>query len=106
MRIYDRIQLEELSGDQYDLAECIGIEAYRRLVEFYGGTNIYILKADTVLKTDRDDKILADFNGYNHKYLALKYGLTERTIRLIVAPEAQRIRAEPLPEQVTFDEVK
>lgn len=46
----DQLILEQLHGNQRELAETIGIEAYKRLVLKYGGGNIYICKPDTLLQ--------------------------------------------------------
>ncbi|MFQ8786727.1 Mor transcription activator family protein [Ruminococcus sp.] len=43
--------------------------------------SIYIAKADSVIRSARDEKIRRDFNGYNFKFLVNKYNLSERTIR-------------------------
>ena len=48
MEIED-ITLEQLNGDQHDLAELIGIDAYKKLVKYYGGGFVYVCKADTVM---------------------------------------------------------
>ena len=50
----DQLRLEQLHGNQRELAETIGIEAYKRLVLKYGGGNIYICKPDTLLQPLRD----------------------------------------------------
>lgn len=48
---------EQLSEDQRELAESIGIEAYRKLVEDYGGSHIYVSKTETVLRELRNNEI-------------------------------------------------
>ncbi len=48
---------EQLSGDQRELAESIGIGAYRKLVEDYGGSHVYVCKAETVLRELRNNEI-------------------------------------------------
>ena len=42
----DKLTMEQLHGNQREIAETIGIEAYRKLVERYGSSSIYIGKAD------------------------------------------------------------
>ena len=98
-----RLTLDNLVGEQLELAECIGLEAYKKLVQTYGGLNVYICKAETILRTDRDSRIKQEFNGVNYKFLASKYNLTERMVRSIVCDELQRLRTEPIPEQITFN---
>lgn len=80
----EEIALKCLEGEQREIAECIGIEAYRKLVQGFGGSNIYIQKADTILKSERNNEIRRLFNGKNYKSLAVRFGLSENYIRLIV----------------------
>ena len=46
----DKLTMEQLHGSQLEIAEVIGMEAYRKLVASYGGSSIYISKADSVMK--------------------------------------------------------
>lgn len=96
----DDITLDQLSGDQYDLAELIGIEAYRKLVKNYGGGFIYICKADTVMKISRNNEICQRFNGYNYKELAKLYNLSEKTIREITADKLKILKNMPIEGQL------
>ena len=83
------ITLNDLTGEQRDLAETIGIDAYLKLVKDRGGTTIYIAKADKIENIKRDIRIVKEFNGYNEKFLALKYNLSDRTIREILSAYRQ-----------------
>ena len=85
------IQLSDLQGDQRELAEIIGIEAYLQLVKVYGGTTIYIAKMDKLQNIKRDAEIAEAFNGYNYRQLAYKYRLSERTVREIIARENNKL---------------
>lgn len=97
------LELTELSEEQRQIAEAIGMESYIKLSESFGGTNIYVAKAnEIVLRKERDERIRKEFNGYNHTELALKYGLTEKWIRNIVSAIEQEIRAKPLSGQLTI----
>lgn len=82
----DRITLDMLTGDQRDLAECIGLDSYIRLVRQYGGCTVYIGKGDKAAAAARDERIRSEYTGYNVSYLSRKYGLAENTIRGIVHP--------------------
>ena len=99
----DDITLEQLSGDQYDLAELVGIEVYKRLVKVYGGSFIYICKADTVTKAIRNDEICRRFNGYNHRELAIEYNLSEKTIRDITADKLRKMKDAPMEGQLKLE---
>ncbi len=80
----DKLTLEYLHGNQRELAEAIGMEAYKRLVLKYGGGNIYICKLDTLLQPIRDNEIYHYFTGNNYRELAITYNLTEKTVRDII----------------------
>lgn len=76
---------EQLIGEQKELAETIGIEAYKNLIRQFGGSPVYIPKAETVLKEVREKEIKEKFNGKNYKELSKKYGISEMTVRRIVS---------------------
>lgn len=80
----DKITIEELDQQQREIAECIGIENYLKLVEHFGGTSVYIQKADKMIKLSRDEKIKAMFDGGNYKAIARKFNLSESAVRKIV----------------------
>jgi len=99
------ILYEDLSSEQQDIYDCIGEKAYEQLVKKFGGLSIYIAKADSVIRSARDEKIRRDFNGYNFKYLVTKYNLSERTIRSITADVRTEKQNSPLAGQITFDDI-
>ena len=88
MNIEKITRLDQLSGEQRDLAEVIGIEAYRKLVVEYGGTHVYICKAETVLKEVICKEIQGKFNGKNYKTLSREYGISEKTVRKLISGKA------------------
>ncbi|MDE6426296.1 MAG: DNA-binding protein, partial [Ruminococcus sp.] len=61
---------EQLSGDKRELVNVIGLEAYKKLVQHYGGSYIYINKPDTVTRKERNTEIRKKFNGSNYCQLA------------------------------------
>lgn len=94
---------DQLRGEQKELADLIGLEAYKILVKNYAGSFIYIQKIDSVLKDLRDAEIRDKFNGSNYGELARKYDLAEATVRDIVAEKRRQLREEPLEGQLSFD---
>lgn len=81
----NKLRIDDIVNDeQREIAQILGIESYIKLVEHFGGTSIYILKKDSLIKDIRDNKIRDEFNGCNYVYLAKRYNLTENTIRYIV----------------------
>ncbi|HCA29103.1 MAG TPA: DNA-binding protein [Ruminococcaceae bacterium] len=81
----DTVTMDDLSGEQLDIAELIGIENYRKLVRNFGGNQIRILQEDTLVKEKRDNEIRKLYNGRNELELSQKYNLSDRTIRAITA---------------------
>ena len=97
---------EDLSEDQKQICDCIGIDAYAKLVLLVDGDDIYIPKIAAVSRSSRNAAIINDFNGYNFKYLSQKYGLTVRYIRAIVAEHTAEKRAEPIEGQLTWSDLE
>lgn len=88
---------EQLRDDQRELAEVIGLDAYKKLIRHYGGNQMYVQQADSVLKDLRDKELNERFDGGNYKELSREYGISEMTIRDIVAPKRRELRT-ALPE--------
>ena len=91
------IAMENLSANQREIAEIIGLGNYLKLVRHFGGDNIYIQKY-----SNRDQEILEKFNGYNYSELAAEYDLSVRTIYKLVSPVINQKKNAPLPEQLSW----
>lgn len=100
--LLNELELEDLQGDQRDLAELIGMEAYINLICDWGRDNVYIGKCDRVLKQKRNERIRAEFTGRNIRQLAAKYKLGERSIYNIVAEERERLERAPGEGQLSL----
>lgn len=90
MKLLDELPYEYLDEEQKELADCLGMEAYKRLVAAYGGLQINVRKPERITMGFRDSIIRSEFNGYNYAELALKYGLCKNQIRNIVSREKKR----------------
>ena len=95
---------EQLRPDQRELADVIGLEAYKKLIRHYGGNQLYIQQVDSVLKDLRDKELNEKFDGSNYKELSREYGISEMTIRDIVAEKRRQLRGEALEGQLSFDD--
>lgn len=102
MNLLDELTLEDLDEEQRELADCIGLEAYKKLVATYAGSTINIRMPDKLTIGQRNNRIRKEFNGYNFSELARRYKLTERQIRYIVADEVVKQRNKPLDDQISF----
>ena len=91
-----KISIDDLFGNQKDIAEIIGIDEYIKLTKVYGGDMIYIQKHSEVQKIRRNKEIRSKFNGFNADELAKEYDLTERYIRSLCSDlVTQRKAAHP-----------
>ena len=61
---------EQLNGSKKELADVIGLDAYKKLVQHYGGSYIYINKPNTIVRNERNIEIRKKFNGSNYCQLA------------------------------------
>ena len=103
--LIDQLTLEELTGEARDLAELIGMDAFRRLLRVYGGTGlVYIPKPSKLLKGVRDAKIREEYNGSNLYALCRRWGLSEAYVRKIVADKIKELRRSPLDGQMSLYE--
>ena len=97
------LNFEDLRDEQRMIAEAIGIEPYLALTRKFGGTSLYIAKAEDIQRRiDRDRRIREEFDGSNYAQLASKYGLTEVWIRNIVYEKAEEIRRKPIDGQINL----
>lgn len=78
------IPVQSLPETYQEVARIIGMENALRLAQHIGGGRIYYPKIESLLRDKRDEKIRAEFTGFNHRELARKYSLTETWIRDIV----------------------
>ncbi|MDD3164993.1 MAG: Mor transcription activator family protein [Oscillospiraceae bacterium] len=78
------ITLNDIAEEYRDIAEVIGLEAFRQLTQLCGGQNLYIPKFESILRGSRDRDIRARFDGGNYRALARQYHLSERQIRKII----------------------
>lgn len=99
------LRLNDLRDEQRQIAETIGIDAYLNLTKIFGGTTVYVAKAEEIVKRkSRDEQIREEFDGSNYTQLALKYGLTEVWIRNIVCEKAAEIRKKPIDGQMNISD--
>ena len=104
--LLNHLQLDDLKGEAHELAETIGMDAFRRLVDVYGGTGrVYIPQADTLLIPIRDRLIREEYNGYNVYELCKKWDLGESMVRTIIRDKMRELRQAPIDGQVSLFDV-
>ena len=78
------ISKEDLPIVLQDLVDTIGIEAFKKLIENYGGSSLYIPNENSILKPIRNRLIKKHFNGNNYKELAKEFKISEMQVRNII----------------------
>ncbi len=87
-----RLYVPQLLPEDHVLVDLVGLEAARKLAEHYGGlVHFDIPKADAIRIALRNSKIRAEWPTLSQRELALKYCLTERQVRKILAMKQQDI---------------
>lgn len=96
----DILSLEDFDKDSvyYEIASRIGVGNALEIADLFQGLSIYFPKLDAVYSKKLRQRILEEFNGYNYKDLAQKYGYSETWIRKIVSNDV-------LDGQIRFDEM-
>ncbi|MCH5193145.1 MAG: DNA-binding protein [Oscillospiraceae bacterium] len=84
MSLLENMTIDDLDAEQRALAECIGMDAYKNLLENYAGSCIYVRTPDRVTNRIRNECIREKFNGYNYTELAKEFDLSVVTIRRIL----------------------
>ena len=84
------ITMELLDEHDREIVDIVGLDAFRRLVSTFGGSNIYIKKAETFLLPFRDELIRKEYNGRNSRELSQKFGISQRHVSHIVEDRSKR----------------
>ena len=75
-----------------ELVQVLGIENTVRLIETFGGSQLYIPRLETLTKNEyRNSMIYTDcMNGMSYRAVASKYGLSEMAIRKIIRSKTEK----------------
>ena len=79
-----QLKLSDLPPQFENIAQELGIERAKLLFKEFGGTYVYFPTEKMIYKGVRDREIMAEYNGFNHKELAIKYNMSESYIRSII----------------------
>ncbi|XTR36936.1 Mor transcription activator family protein [Paraclostridium tenue] len=79
----EKITIKEIPQNNQDLTQLIGIENFKKLVKYMGGSSIYIPKEQTLILSLRNKNIKKEFNG-DIKILSRKYQISQSQIRNIL----------------------
>lgn len=101
--LLNMLKIEDLRGEQRELAELIGMETYLKLADIYAGTSRLSIPPIRILTLPvRDSLIQREFNGNNVYQLAKKWELSDKYIRDIVSDQRQEFRLKPMDGQISL----
>ena len=86
-----KIKSEYLNGTYKDLANLLGIEATLKIHSAYRGQQI-TFPVELYSREFIAEEILNEYNGYNAKQLATKFGYSEKWIRKIIKDRIDKVR--------------
>ncbi len=75
--ILSYVKKEDLPEGSRDLVDVFGIDIVMELIDYSGGSCIYLPSKSAVIKNARNRIIKEDFNGGNYKELASRYGISD-----------------------------
>ena len=92
MKDVKQIISECQNGTVSGLVQVLGVENTVRLLEVFGGSQLYIPRLETLTKNEcRNSMIFTDcMNGMSYKAVARKYGLSEVAIRKIIKSKTEK----------------
>ena len=80
MNVIDLIEIKHLKGEQKELAETIGIEAYRKLVTHYGGEKLFVSRLSSIVSSNRSDLINAALKTESESEIMAFFCMTKREL--------------------------
>lgn len=78
------LKISDLPPQFENIANKLGIDKAKMLFEEFGGTSVYFPTEKMIYKEARDREIISQYNGFNHKELAIKYNMSQSYIRAII----------------------
>lgn len=78
MNVINLIELHHLKGEQRELAELIGIEAYRKIISNYGGEKLFISRLDSIISANRASLVKAALKTETEAEIMSCFHLTKR----------------------------
>ena len=79
----DYLTKDDLPDGVIDVVDVIGMDAFKSLVKFAGGSNLYIPNESSIVKSYRNRLIRESFKG-DYKVIARRFGISEVQVRNIV----------------------
>ena len=79
----DNLTINDLPEGVVDVVEVIGMDAFKSLVKFAGGSNLYIPNEASLVKGVRNRMIRDSFDG-DYRKVSRRFGISTAQVRNIV----------------------
>lgn len=83
-KILGFIKVEDVPEGCRDLVEVFGMEVFISLIEYCGGSSLYLPSKGAVVKKARNRVIREEFDGGNFRELSSRFGISDMQVRKIV----------------------
>ena len=80
----DMISREDMPEGVLEIIDIVGIDAFKELVRFFGGTSLYIPNEVSLIRNFRNRFIRENFEG-DYMVFARRFGISEAMVRVIVS---------------------
>ena len=78
---------EDIPYNLESMVEIIGVDNFLKITKLYGGTSIYIPVHRKMVMSDRNRRIVEEYNGKNLDRLRVRYGLTKQQLKYVLKKE-------------------
>ena len=78
-----KVKMEDIPEGHRELAEVIGLDAFKKLIKYAGGSTIYIPVESCIVREIRNRILKATFRG-DYKSMARTYRISEAHLRRIL----------------------
>lgn len=80
----EKVTMEDIPEVHKDLAEVLGLDAFKKLVRYVGGSSIYVPVEGCITRSRRNKILKETFKG-DYKQLAKTYRISEAHVRRILS---------------------
>ncbi|MGL5753849.1 MAG: Mor transcription activator family protein [Paraclostridium sp.] len=83
-KIVGFIKVEDVPEGCRDLVDVFGMDVFISLIEYCGGSSLYLPSKGSVVKKARNRVIREEFDGGNFRDLSVRFGISDMQVRKIV----------------------
>ena len=95
-----QLKKEDLPSPYFEVAEEISVEAAIKIEQIFKGQTVYFASFENCCSETRKELIRSEFNGYNTKQLARKYGVSDRYVQIACKEKMEELSKKQLNGQM------